>query len=65
MFGMQTIWADGVALRGREVAPSYRELVIVTMKKTYKKNTNKGQLKKLSLLKGSHIIKSKIGKQYS
>ena len=37
------IWADRVALRGVEAGAGCEELAIVTLKKTYKKSTNRQQ----------------------
>ena len=59
------IWADGVALRGAEAAVGYEELGIVTTKRTHKTMQMENNLAKLSLLKGCHLIKSKIGKKLS
>ena len=51
------IWADGVAPGGAKPAIGYKELAIVIMKKTCKKNTNRKQLSKANPIEGSHIIK--------
>ena len=59
------IWEDRVKLRGIEAAIGYENLAIITMKKTGKKNTNRRQPSKANPIEGSHIIKSKIGKQKS
>ena len=53
---------EGVALRGVEAAIGYKELTIVTMKKTYKKSINTKQPSKANPIKGSCVIRSKIDK---
>ena len=57
--------ADRVALRAEKAAIGYKELAIVTMKKIHMKNTNRRQLSKANPMEGFHIIKSKIGEQWS
>ena len=59
------IWADRVALRGAEAAVGYEKLTIVTLKRLVKKAPIDNNPVKLSLLKGSHLIKGKIGEQQS
>ena len=60
------IWADRVAPRGAEAATGCEELAIVTTKKKQvKKIQIDNNLVKLSLLKGSYLIKSRIGEQWS
>ena len=60
MMVCETIWADRVASRGVEAALVYKELVIVTTKKTRKQSTNRRQPSRANPMKGSHAIKSKI-----
>ena len=63
MMVCRIIKVDGVAPRGTEAAMGYKELVIVTIKYTCKKNTNRRYPSKTNPFKGSHVIKNKIGKQ--
>ena len=61
MMVYRIIWADRVALRGAEEATGCRELAVVTTRKTCKESTNGRKAIKIIPLKGSHVIKSKIG----
>ena len=58
------IWANRVAPRGVKTAKGWEKLAIVTKKMTYKKKKQiDNNPVKLSLLKVSHLLKSRIGKQ--
>ena len=59
------IWADRLAPRGVEAAAGCKELAIGTMKRLVIKSQIEGHQAKLSLLKGSHLIKSRSSKQQS